>query len=125
VTVHAGSCAAAAFPILPASSRTPPHPPPPVKRTPARGFYGAGEAEYVTVRGMWLDDANSGRLPGWRRLDARLSAPLPGGVRGWVEGHNLLDRACATTGYADPSDPSVVYYFPAAGRSLRVGIGSR
>ncbi|HWK88404.1 MAG TPA: TonB-dependent receptor, partial [Longimicrobium sp.] len=78
----------------------------------------------VTAAGRaWLDDANTRRLPGWTRLDARLTAPV-GGVRVWVEGFNLLGREYSTTGYPDGADPSVVYYFPAPGRMLQVGLST-
>ncbi|HEU0012639.1 MAG TPA: TonB-dependent receptor, partial [Longimicrobium sp.] len=71
----------------------------------------------------WLDDANTRRLPGWTRVDARATLPVRG-VRVWVEAFNLLDRAYSTTGYPDGADPSVIYYHPAAGRSLQVGLST-
>jgi outer membrane receptor protein involved in Fe transport len=73
------------------------------------------------VRGVWLDDANTLRLPAWTRVDARLAVPVRG-VRVWAEAFNLLNRAYSTTGFPDSVDPSVVYYFPAAGRTLQVGV---
>lgn len=73
------------------------------------------------VRGVWMDDANTLRLPGWTRVDARLTVPVRS-VRVWAEAFNVLDRAYSTTGYPDSADPSVVYYFPAAGRTLQVGL---
>jgi len=71
----------------------------------------------------WLDDANTLRLPAWTRVDARLTAPV-GRVHVWVEAFNLLGRAYSTTGYPDGADPSVVYYLPAAGRTLQVGVST-
>ena len=85
---------------------------------------GRGATAGVTltdVRGVWMDDANTLRLPGWTRVDARLTVPMRG-VRVWAEGFNVLDRAYSTTGYPDSVDPSVVYFFPAAGRTLQVGV---
>lgn len=86
--------------------------------------WGATAGVTVTdVRGAWIDDANTLRLPGWTRVDARLTVPVRG-VRVWAEAFNLLDRAYSTTGFQDSVDPSVVYYFPAAGRTLQIGIGT-
>ena len=86
--------------------------------------WGASAGATVTdVRGAWLDDANTERLPAWTRVDARLTVPVRG-VRVWVEGFNLFDRAYSTTGFRDSADPSVVYYFPAAGRTLQVGFST-
>lgn len=84
--------------------------------------WGAAAGVTVTdVRGAWVDDANTLRLPGWTRVDARVTVPVRG-VRVWAEAFNVLDRAYSTTGYQDSADPSVVYYFPAAGRTLQVGM---
>ena len=78
-------------------------------------------ATVTDVRGVWMDDANTLRLPGWTRVDARLTVPVRG-VRLWAEAFNLLDREYSTTGFPDSADPSVVYYFPAAGRTLQLGV---
>ncbi|HEX6037853.1 TonB-dependent receptor [Longimicrobium sp.] len=86
--------------------------------------FGAAAGVTVTdVRGAWVDDANTLRLPGWTRVDARLSVPVRG-LRVWAEAFNVLDRAYSTTGFQDSADPSVVYYFPAAGRTLQIGISA-
>ncbi|HEX2078940.1 MAG TPA: TonB-dependent receptor, partial [Longimicrobium sp.] len=86
----------------------------------------AGAALAVTATRAWrawLDDANTLRLPGWTRVDARVTVPA-GRARVWVEAFNLLGRAYSVTGYPDSADPSVVYYFPAAGRTLQVGVST-
>ncbi|HEV3052175.1 MAG TPA: TonB-dependent receptor [Longimicrobium sp.] len=86
----------------------------------------AGATLGLSVTGTgraWLDDANTQRLPGWTRLDARVTVPLRG-VRVWVEGFNLLGREYTITGYPDSVDPSVVYAFPAPGRTLQVGLST-
>jgi outer membrane receptor protein involved in Fe transport len=86
--------------------------------------FGATAGVTVTdVRGVWVDDANTLRLPAWTRVDARLTVPVRG-VRVWAEAFNLLDRAYSTTGFHDSVDASVVYYFPAAGRTLQVGVST-
>lgn len=86
--------------------------------------YGATAGVTVTdVRGVWVDDANTLRLPAWTRVDARFTVPVRG-VRVWAEAFNLLDRAYSTTGFQDSVDPTVVYYFPAAGRTLQIGVST-
>jgi outer membrane receptor protein involved in Fe transport len=86
--------------------------------------WGASAGVTVTdVRGAWLDDANSERLPAWTRVDARLTVPVRG-VRLWVEAFNLLDRDYSSTGFRDGADPTVIYYYPAAGRTLQVGFST-
>jgi len=86
----------------------------------------AGAALALTVTGAgraWLDDANTRRLPGWTRVDARATAAVRG-VRLWMEAFNLLGRRYTITGYPDGADPSVVYYYPAARRTLQVGLST-
>lgn len=73
--------------------------------------------------GIWLDDANTVELPGFTRVDGRLSYPL-GGVRITLDAFNLLDHEYSTTGYMDPSGSGTAFYFPAAGRTLQLGLGS-
>jgi outer membrane receptor protein involved in Fe transport len=86
--------------------------------------WGAAAGVTVTdVRGAWIDDANTLRLPAWTRVDARLTVPVRG-LRVWAEAFNLLDQSYSTTGFQDSVDPTVVYYFPAAGRTLQIGIST-
>jgi outer membrane receptor protein involved in Fe transport len=71
--------------------------------------------------GIFLDDANSEELPAYTRVDLRLAYPIAGvslhlGVR------NLLDSEYSTTGFPDPSGFGGMYYRPAAGRTLEVGL---
>jgi outer membrane receptor protein involved in Fe transport len=73
--------------------------------------------------GAWLDNANTLRLPGWTRVDARMTVPVRG-VRVWVDAFNLLGCTYSVTGYPDSADPSVIYYHPAAGRTLQVGLST-
>jgi outer membrane receptor protein involved in Fe transport len=75
------------------------------------------------VRGAFIDDANSRRLPGYTRVDARLSSTFAA-VRLTVDALNVFNRAYVSTGFPDPSGTNVVYYHPAAGRVLLVGIMS-
>lgn len=73
--------------------------------------------------GIHLDDANSIELPGYTRLDARLSYAVAG-VRLTAEMFNVLDREYSSTGFPDPAGTGTIYYFPAAGRTLRIGLST-
>jgi outer membrane receptor protein involved in Fe transport len=84
----------------------------------------SGFATSVTATRLWgvhLDDANTLALPAWTRWDARVSWQL-GRITSFVQATNLFDAEFNTTGYPDASDPGTVYYYPAAGRLLHVGI---
>jgi vitamin B12 transporter len=84
----------------------------------------SGPAASVVVSGarrIYIDDANTQELPGWTRWDARLSYSLRG-VRLSADVFNLLDAKFSTTGFPDPANPSMVYYYPAAGRTLQIGV---
>ena len=80
---------------------------------------------------IWLDDANTIPLDAWTTVDAKLAVrlPLPGPAATLTaEAFNLLDADYSTTGFPDASGSSgpdggpLVYYYPAAGRQLRLGL---
>lgn len=75
----------------------------------------------TTLRGIWLDDANTIELPGFTRVDARLSIPLLR-ARVTLDVHNLLDAAYNTTGFPDTAGSGTVFYYPAAGRVLQLAL---
>ncbi len=75
------------------------------------------------VRGAFIDDANLRRVPGYTRVDARLSSTFAA-VRLSLDALNVFNREYVSTGFPDPSGTDVVYYHPAAGRVLIVGIMS-
>jgi outer membrane receptor protein involved in Fe transport len=81
----------------------------------------AGSLVANGARGIWLDDTNQLELPGFARLDGRLSYPL-GRVRLELEVFNVLDSEYSTTGYPDPAGTGTVYYYPAAGRVVQAGL---
>lgn len=83
----------------------------------------AGSLLVSGAREIYLDDANTLELPGYTRMDARLSYPVRG-VRLSVEVFNLLDREYSTTGFPDPAGTGVVYYYPAAGRVVQIGLSA-
>jgi len=75
----------------------------------------------TTIGGAFLDDANTIALPSFTRVDARTAYPV-GAVRIVVEARNLLDAKYNTTGYLDPSGTGEAYFYPAAGRTLSIGL---
>jgi outer membrane receptor protein involved in Fe transport len=78
---------------------------------------------------VWLDDANTIPLDGWAAVDARLAVrlPLPAATL-TAEAFNLFDARYSATGFPDasgtpgPDGGPLVYYYPAAGRQLRLGL---
>jgi outer membrane receptor protein involved in Fe transport len=70
---------------------------------------------------IYLDDANTLELPGWTRWDARLSWRIRT-FQLFADVFNLFDAEYSTTAFPDPTDPAIVYHYPAAGRVLQVGI---
>jgi outer membrane receptor protein involved in Fe transport len=81
----------------------------------------AASVVMLGARRIYLDDANTQELPGWTRWDARVSYSVRG-VRLSADVFNLLDAKYSTTGFPDPADPGVVHYYPAAGRTLQIGV---
>jgi outer membrane receptor protein involved in Fe transport len=75
------------------------------------------------VRGAFLDDANARRLPGYTRVDTRV-ATTGSSVRFSVDVFNIFNRSLISTGFPDPSGTDVVYYHPAAGRVVVLGVMS-
>lgn len=75
------------------------------------------------IRDAWLDDANTRRLPAYTRVDTRLSTTIRQ-LRFNLDVLNALDRKLVSTGFPDGSGSDVAYFYPAARRTLQVGIGS-
>ncbi len=70
---------------------------------------------------MFLDDANTRRIPSWTRIDAQVSRRL-GEVAIIAGARNLLDARYSSTGFPDPSGSGEAFFHPAAGRVLTLGI---
>lgn len=70
---------------------------------------------------MFIDDANSRRIPSWTRVDAQYSRPI-GAFAIVVGARNLLDARINGTGFLDPSGSGEAYFYPAAGRVLTLGV---
>jgi outer membrane receptor protein involved in Fe transport len=73
------------------------------------------------ARDIFLDDANTLTLPPYTRVDAAVSYPVAS-VRLFLDVRNVLDARYSTTGFPDPSGSDVVFYHPAAGRTIEVGV---
>jgi outer membrane receptor protein involved in Fe transport len=73
------------------------------------------------ARAMFLDDANTLQLPAYSRVDARVSYPF-GALRVFLDVRNVFDAEYSTTAFPDPSGTGAIYYHPAAGRTLDLGL---
>ena len=83
-----------------------------------------GSLTISDIRGAFLDDANARRLPAYTRFDTRVSS-TGSSVRFSVDVLNIFNRSLVSTGFPDPAGTDVVYYHPAAGRVLIVGVMSQ
>jgi outer membrane receptor protein involved in Fe transport len=77
----------------------------------------------IHARDIYLDDANTVRLPSWTRVDVQLEQRL-GALAIVLQLRNALGARHSTTGFLDPSGTGQVYYHPAAGRTLQLGLRS-
>ncbi|MCI0433207.1 MAG: TonB-dependent receptor [Gemmatimonadetes bacterium] len=71
---------------------------------------------------MFIDDANTRELPAWIRWDARVAWGA-GPTRIFAHCTNLLDAKYSTTAFPDPAGTGIDYVYPAAGRTIEIGIG--
>jgi outer membrane receptor protein involved in Fe transport len=70
---------------------------------------------------MFIDDANTRRIPSWTRVDVQVSRRI--GYAAIVVGaRNLLDKRFSSTGFLDPSGSGEAYFYPAAGRVFTLGV---
>jgi len=70
---------------------------------------------------MYIDDANTRRIPSWTRIDVQLSRTV-GSIAIMLGARNLLDERFNSTGFLDPSGSGEAYYYPAAGRVITLGV---
>jgi outer membrane receptor protein involved in Fe transport len=87
--------------------------------TPPR--LGTGSLSITRMADMFIDDANSERIPAWTRVDLHLSRPV-GTFEVIVGARNLLDADINSTAFLDPSGSGQAFYYPAAGRVLILGL---
>ena len=70
---------------------------------------------------MFIDDANTQRIPAWTCVDAQFSRPV-GQFAIIIGMRNLLDDNYNSTAFLDPSGSGEAYVYPAAGRVLTIGL---
>ena len=73
------------------------------------------------ARRIFLDDANTIRLPNYTTVEARLAYERHPFTLA-LDVLNVFDETYSTTGFPDPAGTGVVYFYPAAGRTLRLGL---
>jgi outer membrane cobalamin receptor len=73
------------------------------------------------VHDIFLDDANSVRLPNYSRVDAQLVLRVRG-IGVLLSVRNLLGSEYSTTGFLDPSGSGEAYLYPAAGQVIVLGV---
>ena len=106
-----------------------------VKAIPRHSFSGGIVAEHGPVsasvvlkglRKMYLDDANSQSLPDYATVDARVAYTRNAYTRNAytlsLSVFNALDKKFNSTAYPDPGGSETLFIFPAALRSVSIGI---
>ncbi|NNE36326.1 MAG: TonB-dependent receptor [Rhodothermales bacterium] len=83
-----------------------------------------GSASLKSSRRIFLDDANTQRLPSYTTVDARLGYDF-GRATISLEVYNLLDATFSTTGFPDPGGSDAVFVFPFTDRHFRLGANVR
>jgi outer membrane receptor protein involved in Fe transport len=73
------------------------------------------------VGDVYIDDANTIELPDFTRVDARAGLSVRG-VTFFVDARNLFDRRYSSSGFVDPGGTGEIYFYPAAGRALDIGV---
>jgi outer membrane receptor protein involved in Fe transport len=71
---------------------------------------------------MYMDDANTRQIPSYSRADLQVSYRVRHDVRLTLDVRNAFRALYSTTGYADPAGSGAAFFFPAATRSLAVGM---
>ncbi len=101
-----------------------------VKAIPLHAFSGGVVAHFEPISSslvlngvsdVLVDDANMTALPDYATLDARISYTRKA-YRFTLDVHNALDREYNSTAYQDPGGSDVLFIFPAALRTVSVGL---
>lgn len=90
-----------------------------VTLAPAR--VGVATVSLTRLADMFIDDANTRRIPAWTRVDAQVSRAF-GFLTVVVGARNLLDERINSTGFLDPAGSGEAYFYPSAGRVITLGI---
>jgi outer membrane cobalamin receptor len=82
---------------------------------------GSASLALTRTADMYIDDANSQRIPAWTRVDIQFSRPV-GSFEITAGARNLLDERYNSTAFLDPSGSGQAYVYPAAGRVFTIGL---
>jgi outer membrane receptor protein involved in Fe transport len=82
---------------------------------------GTATVSVTRTADMFIDDANTRRIPSWTRVDAQLSRSI-GSLAVVVGARNLSDTRINGTGFLDPSGSGQAYFYPSAGRVFTIGL---
>jgi outer membrane cobalamin receptor len=82
---------------------------------------GTATLSVTSLVDMFIDDANTRRIPSWTRVDAQVARSF-GSVTIVAGARNLLDERINSTGFLDPAGSAEAYFYPAAGRTIALGI---
>ena len=82
---------------------------------------GTGTISVTRTADMFIDDANTRRIPSWTRVDGQLSRSV-GAFAIILGARNLLDKRINGTGFLDPTGSGEAYFYPAAGRVFTLGV---
>jgi outer membrane receptor protein involved in Fe transport len=87
------------------------------------GDFGPVSSSFILrgVSNTYVDDANMTELPDYAIVDARLSYAR-NAYRFTIDVHNAFDRQYNSTSYTDPGGSDVLFFFPAALRTVSVGV---
>jgi hypothetical protein len=89
--------------------------------TAAPGNLGTATVSLTRTADMYIDDANTRRIPDWTRVDAQVSRSFTL-VTMVLGARSVLDERINGTGFLDPAGSGTAYFYPAAGRALTLGI---
>ena len=92
-----------------------------ISRSSLTGF--AASLSVTSIGDSFLNDQNTLTLAGHTQFDARVSHAV-GRTRLTVDVRNLFGTQYNSTGFPDPAGSPLIYYYPAAGRVLSVGLES-
>jgi outer membrane receptor protein involved in Fe transport len=78
-------------------------------------------AAVTHARGAYLDDANTETLDAYTRIDAQIAYRLSRFTI-FADARNLFDAEYSTLAFFDPAGTGARYHYPAAGRTIQVGV---
>jgi outer membrane receptor protein involved in Fe transport len=82
---------------------------------------GTGTVSVTRTADMFIDDANTRRIPSWTRIDGQVARSV-GPFAIILGARNLLDEQINGTGFLDPGGSGEAHFYPAAGRVFTLGV---